>query len=178
MANTRLRVYGKGGTAMWMMFALAGGLLVMALATALPKYRDLAGQRPVLVGLAVAMAIVGWILSRALAYRIEVRDGELRVVGATTLEIGAPRTLRRGQFAQTIRVRGSVVGHTLLDGEQTTTAWLAVEGATAKPVVFTAALGVVGKIDWPHGRPPEAHATYNCGPRMIRKLEHTVGDLV
>jgi hypothetical protein len=71
-----------------------------------------------------------------------------------------------------------VAGRALLDGEQTRTAWLAIEGVTAKPVVFMAPLGVVGSIDWPHGNPPDAHATYSCGPRMIRKLEHAVGDLV
>jgi hypothetical protein len=184
MANRRLRVYGKGGMGgMAFFYALAIALVAMAVATVFPKFSDLAGARLWLLGAAAGLCIVGWLISHLLAFRIEVRDGKLRVVGRTTIEVGAPRTLRRGQFSRTLRVPRihnavGVVGHALLDGEQTTSAWIAVEGATDKPVVFIAHLGVTGSTDWPHGDPPEAHAELYVAARAIRKLEHAVGDLI
>jgi hypothetical protein len=184
MANTTIRVHGVAGRAIARAFyILAVAIFGMGLCTALPKFRDLRGATPWMFLAAAALGIVGWLASRALARRVEVRDGTLHVVGGEPIEIGKPRTLRRGQFSHTLSVPAvpnavGVVGRALLDGEESITAWVAIEGKTAKPVVFMAHLGVIGDLGWPKGTPPASHAELYLGESEIRRLAHAVGDLI
>ena len=153
--------------------ALAGACLLMFfLGLASRGVRSDAHLRPVLwTLLAGACAFVAlWIgLFASLGRQVVVDERGVRVTGRSTLDLGAPRSLRHGRFDRDV-----AFGRGPLGRRNTTHVWLAVEGDDGRAALFVRALGARATTDWPAASPPTTGERFDAAALDLEALRTAI----